>query len=78
MAYPKSIIHYPLLVRQIIKKYGTQTNFAKELGITKQALSYKLSGKNGISNKDIALWCQLLDIPLEQIWKYFFDVEFDK
>lgn len=57
---------------RIVEKYKTQTAFAEALGITRNAFSRKMLGKTAISQDDIVLWCQLLDIDREDIGEYFF------
>lgn len=57
---------------RIVERYHTQTAFSEELGITKNAFSRKMTGRTGMSQKDIAQWCQLLDIDKAEIGEYFF------
>lgn len=63
---------YNKLRGRIVEKYGTQEKFAEVLGITKQGLSLKMTGKSGFSQKDILQWCELLDIQQDRIVEYFF------
>ena len=63
---------YNKLRGRIVEKYGTQEKFAEALSITKQGLSLKMTGKSGFSQKDILVWCELLDIKHDQINEYFF------
>lgn len=63
---------YNKLRGRIVERYRTQDAFAKAIGITKNALSRKMTGKAGISQEDIAKWCQLLDIDIREIGEYFF------
>lgn len=63
---------YNKLRGRIVEKYGTQEKFAETLGITKQGLSLKMTGKSGFSQKDILQWCELLDIQQDHIVDYFF------
>lgn len=57
---------------RIVERYRTQTAYARALGITKDALSRKMTGKNGMSQDDIVRWCDLLDIDRDEIGEYFF------
>lgn len=57
---------------RIIERYKTQTRFAAEIGISKNALSQKMTGKMGMDQRDIALWCKLLDINIDEIGEFFF------
>lgn len=63
---------YNKLRGRIVERYRTQEAFAQEIGITKNALSRKMTGKAGISQEDIAKWCQLLDIQIAEIGEFFF------
>lgn len=60
---------------KIIEKYGSQTAFAKALGTSKVLLSKKMVGKTAFTCKDIEKWIKLLEIPREEISKYFFDLK---
>ena len=63
---------YNKLRGRIVEKYGTQEKFAEALGMTKQGISLKMTGKTAFSQHDINRWCELLDIKTEQIADYFF------
>lgn len=63
---------YNKLRGRIVEKYRTQERFAQAIGINKNALSRKMTGRTGISQEDIAKWCQLLDIDKDLIGEYFF------
>lgn len=63
---------YNKLRGRIIEKYGSQSNFAKVLGVTRQGLSGKMTGRTSFSQKDINRWCELLEIETGEISKYFF------
>lgn len=60
------------LREQISIKYGTMDNFAKVFGVNSATLSKKLTGKGKITKEDIERFCELLDIPVEEIPEYFF------
>lgn len=63
---------YNKLRGRIIEKYGSQAKFAKEIGISQQALSRKMNCKIGFSQEDIVLWGNLLDISPTEYSVYFF------
>lgn len=63
---------YNKLRGRIVEKYGTQEKFAEALGMTKQGISLKMTGKTAFSQNDINRWCELLGIKTEQIADYFF------
>ena len=52
--------------------YGTMDSFASAFGVNSATLSKKLTGKAKITKDDIERFCELLDIPVEQIPEYFF------
>ena len=60
-------------VREAIKvKFGTLQKFADESNIKYPTLIRKLAGKNEFTRKEMVTFCELLDIPIERIWEYFF------
>lgn len=63
---------YNKLRGRIVEKYRTQDRFAEAVGITKNAMSRKMTGKTGLSQSDIAKWCELLGIRTDEIGEYFF------
>lgn len=63
---------YASLRGRIISLYGSQDNFAKEIGISNTSVSKKLSGLSSFSTRDIIKWSQLLNIPASDIGLYFF------
>lgn len=63
---------YNKLRGRIVEKYQTQANFAQAVGISKNAMSNKITGKTGLSQEDIVLWAQLLDIDRQYYGEYFF------
>lgn len=63
--------NYSKLRGRIIEKYGTLTVFAEKLGASKQIVSRKMNGHVSFSQKDIVLWCDLLDIPAEEAGAFF-------
>ena len=63
---------YAKLRARIKEKFGTEGNFAKELGITQMSVSRKFNDKTQFSSDDIRTWCELLEIPIEEAGLYFF------
>ena len=63
---------YKKLRGRIIEKFGTQEKFAKRIGISENSLSKKMQCKTGISQSDIHLWAELLDISICEYGEYFF------
>lgn len=63
---------YDKLRGRIVEMYGSQAQFSKRLGTSKNTLSKKMSGKSGFSQTDIVKWCDLLAIPADEIGAYFF------
>ena len=52
--------------------FGTMDNFARVFGVNSATLSKKLTGRAKITKEDIEKFCELLEIPVEQIPEYFF------
>lgn len=63
---------YNKLRGRIVEKFGSQCEFAKNIGISENSLSKKMTCITGISQNDIELWRRLLDISIEEIGEYFF------
>lgn len=63
---------YKKLKGKIKEVYDTQSAFAKALGLSENSLSNKLNGKIGLSQEDIELWSELLNIDKAEIGTYFF------
>ena len=62
---------FELLRRRILAYYGTFARFAKALGISSQALSYKLCRLSPWKLGDIRKTAKLLDIEDNQIIDFF-------
>ena len=67
--------NYSKLKGRIIEKYGTRRNFAREMNLSEKTLSSKLKNITSWKNDDISRACDLLEIPMEEIPVYFFEVE---
>lgn len=63
---------YSKLLGKIIELYGSQANFAREMGLSSRSLSLKLNGKIGFKQVEIERACRLLKIKRTDIDKYFF------
>lgn len=63
---------YNKLKGRIVELYGTQGNFAKEIGISKNSMSKKLNGKTEFSQKDIIQWSTILNVSKNEYAEYFF------
>lgn len=66
------IFDFSLLNGRIVEKYTTQFNFALAMGISERTLSLKLNNKVAWKTTDIIKACNLLEIPIEEVHKYFF------
>lgn len=61
------------MLRRLIKeKYENYSNFAKEINISKQLLSGKLTNRYDIFRDEIVIWSKKLGIPSEKMHVYFF------
>ena len=63
---------YSKLRGKIIEKYGSQTAFAKEFGISKNVFSKKMNNKTRFNPDDMIKIVKMLDIPEKDINTYFF------
>lgn len=61
------------LVGRIIEKYKTRENFAAKVPMSIPTLINKLSGNVDFKRKEMLRFCELLDIPLEQLPKFFYE-----
>jgi len=64
--------NYSKLKGRIVEKFGTMAAFADALGMTRQAISAKMTGKVGFSRDNIVHWAKLLDISKDDYGAYFF------
>lgn len=69
------LLDYSELRGRIRARFKTQATFAKALGISNCTLSQKLNGASEWTAAEIRKACQLLDIPPDQIPRYFFCVK---
>ena len=56
----------------IVERYGSQSEFSKVIGVSKQSVSKKINGKTEFSQTDIRKWSEPLDIAFDDYGKYFF------
>lgn len=63
---------YRKLRGRIVTQYGTMTNFADALGVSKATISKYLCGKSDFGAKQITMWCDALEIRHKEIGDYFF------
>lgn len=66
------IERYAALRGRIVEKYGTQQEFCEALGMSQTSVSKKMTGQTGFSQQDIEKWCELLDINLGDIGRFFY------
>lgn len=65
-------MEYHKLKGRIVELYGTQGSFARKLGISKNSMSKKLTGKTQFSQSDIVSWALLLNLERKEYGEYFF------
>ena len=66
------------LVGRIIEKYKTRDNFASKVPISIPTLINKLNGTVDFKRKEIFRFCELLDISLDQIPIFFYEINLGK
>lgn len=66
---------YSKLRGRIIEKFQSLFNFSEVIDITYESLSKKMNNKTAILQSEIIKWCELLEIPVEEIGIYFFKVK---
>ena len=66
---------YNKLKGKIIEKFGSQSNFAREFGVSENTLSLKLNNKVRFTTDDIIKATKLLDIRKEELGAYFFTLK---
>jgi len=63
---------YSKLRGRIVEKYGTQSNFVENFGVSENSFSRKMNNKSRFSSDDIVRMTAMLDIKKEDIGAYFF------
>lgn len=66
---------YTSLLGKIVEKYSTQYNFAIAMGLSERSISLKLNGKVPWKDDEMYKASNLLDIDINDIPKYFFNVK---
>ena len=64
--------NYSKLRGKIKEKCGTQEEFSSKIGISKSSLSQKLNNRIEFTQDEIYKACNVLEIPDEDIFNYFF------
>ena len=64
--------NYNKLRGRIIEICGSQSEFAKLIGVSEQTITAKLNGRSSFSQKDILKWSEVLKIDQTEIGIYFF------
>lgn len=63
---------YNKLKGRITEVFGTQAAFAKAVGLSKNSVSKKLSGKTEFSQSDVERWAKLLHIERCDYGEFFY------
>ena len=63
---------YNFLRGKVVEKLGSLTNYAKALGITKTALSLKMTSQNDFTTQQIRKSIEILELSPEEVFKCFF------
>ena len=63
---------YGKLRGKILEVFGTNECFSNALGIDPSSLSAKLNNKSPWKREEIEKACELLGIPIEEVYLYFF------
>jgi DNA-binding transcriptional regulator YdaS (Cro superfamily) len=66
------VYSYSKLKGRIVEKFGSQSAFANELGVSENSVSKKLNCKTEFSQSDIVKWSELLCIKIVDYSDYFF------
>lgn len=61
------------LIGKIIEVYASRKKFADEMGFSERTISLKLQGKIDWKVSEIIKACDLLGIPMTEMYLYFFD-----
>lgn len=63
---------YSKLRGRMVEKYGSQTAFVRDFGISENSFSLKMNCKVRFTSDDIVKITAMLDIPSDEIGTYFF------
>ncbi len=72
MGSEELFFNYDKLIGRIVEKFKTRENFATKVHMSIPTLINKLSGKVDFRSKEIFKFCELLEIPLEEIHYFFY------
>lgn len=72
------IFDYSKLRGKIRESVGSEKNFARDMGITQQALSSRLNNKTYFTDTEILKSVEVLDIDKADIGEYFFTPKVQK
>lgn len=64
---------YDKLRGRIVEKYGSQSNFARKMGVHPVSVNQKMLGNVGFTVENIRKWSEMLDISRDEIGAYFFE-----
>ena len=57
---------------RIVERFGSQRAFCKAANKLVSFVSQYMNGSKSLNQKDMDLWIQLLEIPSDEIFTYFF------
>jgi len=60
---------------RITEKFGTESKFAKAMGMSPRTLSMKLNGLREFKPSEIILALEKLELPVESVGEYFFTLK---
>ena len=63
---------YRKLKGRIKEIFGTQSEFARALDLSRNSVSNKLIGRTDFSQSDVECWAKLLDIDRAEYGLYFY------
>lgn len=63
---------YSKLRGRIVEKYGSQSAFVEEYGISENSFSKKMNNKVRFTSDDIVKITEMLEIPKDLVGVYFF------
>ena len=72
----EKVFDFSELLGRIIIKYGTRKAFAKAMGMKENVLGSRLQGKTNWTPEETLRACELLDIPLNEIPRFFYALKF--
>lgn len=63
---------FPKLRGRMVEKFGSVEGFAKAAGIPKNTIYCKLLKKRKITSDDMKSWGEILEIPQNEYYDYYF------